>query len=717
MSAFITQAEVRDEQDVIHVRQRAHLIAQLLGYDRNDQTRIATAVAEIARNACQYAGGGEVQFDLEGETPPQVLAVTVRDAGPGIEDVEGLLREGHPPPEGTGLGIAGVRRLMDHFRLESRPGSGTTVFLGRTLPAGAPPVTAQTLERIRETLLRARPVSPLEEVRLQNRELLRTLEELRRRQQELIRANRELEDTNRGMLALYAELDEKAVQLARANELRAHFLSNMSHEFRTPLNSILALSQLLLDRIDGDLTAEQEKQVSFIRRAAQDLSALVDDLLDLARLEAGKTPVRAREFTAEEIFSGLRGMLKPLLAKPAVNLVFEDPCGIPPLYTDDSKVSQILRNFLSNALKFTDQGEVRVSARLQQDGKSVVFSVADTGIGIAPEDQKRIFDEYVQIEQTQPSKSGGIGLGLAIARKLAELLGGTVGLESRPGAGSTFFASIPLRYEEPRPAAPESAVDSVRHQVLVVEDDPATQLLYEKYLKGAGFHTLPALSIKAARGMLKSVKPLAVVLDILMPGEDAWQFLAEFKAAEATRAVPVIIASVLPERDAGMALGAEDYCVKPVERAWLLEKLRAVSRRVPVEKILVVDDDEAARYILKGHLADTKFTIIEAADGPEALRLAEAERPELIVLDLVMPGMSGFEVLRRLRENPATSAIPVIVHTAKTLDEKERAALNQQALAVLSKGASSREATLKTVAETLRKAAELQAVRERELHG
>lgn len=717
MSAFITQAEVRDEQDVIHVRQRARLIAELLGYDRNDQTRIATAVAEIARNACQYAGGGEVQFDLEGETPPQVFAVTVRDAGPGIEDAEGVMREGHPPPDGMRLGIAGARRLMDHFRLESRPGSGTTVFLGRTLPAGAPPVTAQALERIRETLLRARLVSPLEEVRLQNRDLLRTLEELRRRQEELIRANRELEDTNRGMLALYAELDEKAVQLAQANKLRAHFLSNMSHEFRTPLNSILALSHLLLDRIDGDLTAEQEKQVSFIRRAAQDLSALVDDLLDLARLEAGKTTVRAREFTVEEIFSGLRGMLKPLLAKPAVNLVFEDPCGIPSLYTDDSKVSQILRNLLTNALKFTDQGEVRVSARLQQDGKSVVFSVADTGIGIAPEDQKRIFDEYVQIEEAQRSKSGGIGLGLAIARKLAELLGGGLGLESRPGAGSTFFASIPLRYEESRPAAPESAVDFVRHQVLVIEDDPATQLLYEKYLKGSGFHTLPALSIKAARGMLKSVKPLAVVLDILMPGEDAWQFLAEFKAAEATRAVPVIIASVLHERDAGMAVGAEDYCVKPVERAWLLEKLRAVSRRVPVEKILVVDDDEAARYILKGHLADTKFTVIEAADGPEALRLAEAERPELIVLDLVMPGMNGFEVLCRLRENPVTSAIPVIVHTAKTLDEKERTALNQQALAVLSKGASSREATLKTVAETLRKAAELQAVREREQHG
>lgn len=717
MSTFITQAEVRDEQDVIHVRQRTRLVAELLGYDRTDQTRMSTAVAEIARNACQYAGGGEVQFYLAGEAPAQAFEVTVRDAGPGIADVDAVLREEHGPKGGAHLGIAGARRLVDRFRIESAPGAGTKVVLGRNLPAGLSPVTPQAVARIRETLLRARPASPLEEARQQNRELLRALEELRRRQEELLRANRELEDTNRGMLALYAELDEKAAQLARANELRTQFLSNMSHEFRTPLNSVLALSQLLLDRIDGELTAEQEKQVTFIRRAAQDLSALVNDLLDLARLEAGKAAVRPRASSVEEIFSGLRGMMKPLLVNPAVSLIFEEPCGIPPLHTDDLKVAQILRNFITNALKFTERGEVRVSARLEPDGRSVTFAVADTGIGIAPEDQKCIFDEFVQVKAAQKGSPGGIGLGLPISRKLAELLRGKVGLESKVGRGSTFFVTIPIRHEEAAAEATAALVDFTRHQVLVVEDDPAAQLLYEKFLRGSGFQVLPAATVAAARGMLRSIRPLAVILDLLMPGEDPWKFLADLKASPETRDIPVLIVSVLQDRDAGLALGAEDYCVKPVERAWLLEKLRAVSRRTPVQKVLVVDDDPAARYLVRAHLADTRFEIVEAADGPEALRRAEAERPDMIILDLVMPAMDGFEVLRRLRENPATAEIPVIVSTARTLDDRERETLNRQALAILAKGASSREATLRAVADALRKAADLRAAEERSHYG
>ncbi|HET8645061.1 MAG TPA: ATP-binding protein, partial [Vicinamibacteria bacterium] len=300
--------------------------------------------------------------------------------------------------------------------------------------------------------------SPVAEVQKQNLELLRLLEELRGRQEDLSRVNRELEETNRGVLALYAELDERAEHLRRADEMKTRFLSNMSHEFRTPLNSIAAISRLLQQRTDGDLTPEQEKQVGFVVKAAQDLTELVDDLLDLAKVEAGKIVVRPVEFELGRLFGALRGMLRPLLVGESVRLVFEEPEGVPPLYGDEGKVSQILRNFLSNALKFTERGEIRVSATLGETGEQVAISVADTGIGIAPADQARIFEEFAQVEHSVQRRVKGTGLGLALSRRLAEVLGGGITLESTPGHGSTFTLRLPLAYA-PRPAPPQDLVE------------------------------------------------------------------------------------------------------------------------------------------------------------------------------------------------------------------------------------------------------------------
>jgi signal transduction histidine kinase len=281
----------------------------------------------------------------------------------------------------------------------------------------------------------------------QNRELITILEQLGASQDDLIRLNRELEDTNRGVVALYAELDDKADHLRRADEMKSRFLSNMSHEFRTPLNSILALTRLLLDHTDGELSGEQERQVFFIRKSAESLYELVNDLLDLAKVQAGKTTVHRAEFDVKNLFGALRGMLRPLLLNASVNLVFDPPEDIPPVVSDEGKVSQILRNFVSNALKFTERGEVRVDAR--RDGGHLIFSVADTGIGIDAADVDRIFQEFTQLESPIQRKVKGTGLGLPLSRKLAELLGGSVSVESSAGIGSTFFLTIPLRDAAP----------------------------------------------------------------------------------------------------------------------------------------------------------------------------------------------------------------------------------------------------------------------------
>ncbi len=707
MNKPLLTLEIRLEHDVVLARQRARRLAGLLGFETQDQTRIATAVSEVARNAFQYAGGGKVEFGVDVQAPPAFL-VRISDRGPGIKDLQAVLDGNYTSPTGMGVGLAGARRLMDRFAVEAIPGTGTTVLLGKDLPRGAPPPTPGTLGRVAEELGRHTHHDPFAEVRQQNQELMQALEELNRRQEQLTQVNRELEDTNRGVVALYAELDEKADYLRRASEMKSRFLSNMSHEFRTPLNSILSLAGILLARMDGELTAEQEKQVAFIRKAAEDLSELVNDLLDLAKVEAGKVAIRPQEFDAATTFGALRGMLRPLLAhNSSVALVFEEPAGLPPLYTDESKVSQILRNFISNALKFTEQGEVRVSAVQGVDG-TVVFAVADTGIGIAPADQEAIFQEFTQLDNPRQKRVKGTGLGLPLSRKLAELLGGTVTVQSAPGVGSTFRLIVPSVYRGPDEASvvPEVApeVDPTRTPILVVEDNRETLFIYEKYLKGTGFQVIPARTVRAARRLLKEAAPVAVVVDILLEGESTWELIAELKRQAHTRHLPVWVVTMVDNRHKALALGADDFCTKPVDRSWLLERLHALAGAGKREKVLVIDDDEVSRYLLRGLLSDTRFEVIEAVGGEQGLQLATRERPRVVFLDLDMPGPSGFEVLRALRADPATRDVAVIIHTSQVLEDAERERLAPEVAAILSKEAPSREAALARLREALGRA-------------
>ncbi|MFL6718589.1 MAG: ATP-binding protein, partial [Burkholderiaceae bacterium] len=397
MSNRILTVGIDAELDVVACRQRARQIAALCGFGLQDQARIATAVSEIARNVYNYAMPGRAEFLIEGETAPQVLIVRIGDRGPGIADLDAILAGQYTSPTGMGMGLLGAQRLMDRFTVDTGPG-GTLVELKKLFPAQARLLTPALIGEIGARLAALPAEATLTEVQQQNRELLSTLAELKARQEELLQLTRELEDTNRGVVALYAELDEKAGHLRRADEMKSRFLSNMSHEFRTPLSSIRALSKLLLDRVDGELTAEQEKQVAFILRGAEDLSELVNDLLDLAKIEAGKIDIRPGKFAVAELFSALRGMLRPLLVTESVRLEFDEPVGVPALYTDEAKLSQILRNFISNALKFTDAGEVRISATAVPSEQSVRLSVRDTGVGIPEESQQLVFEEFTQVE-------------------------------------------------------------------------------------------------------------------------------------------------------------------------------------------------------------------------------------------------------------------------------------------------------------------------------
>jgi signal transduction histidine kinase len=365
-----------------------------------------------------------------------------------------------------------------------------------------------------DTLTQQRPHDPLTEVQQQNQELLHTLEALRARQDDLLRLNRALEDTNRGVVALYAELDEQAEHLRRADELKSRFLSNMSHEFRIPVNSILSLTRLLLDHTDGSLTDEQTKQVSYIRTAAEALSELINDLLDLAKIEAGKVTIRSAPFAVSDLFSVLRGMLRPLLVTDSVTLVFDEPEDLPILNSDEGKVSQILRNFLSNALKFTEWGEIRVSAILTPTGDAVVFAVADTGLGIAPKDQEIIFEEFTLVANPLQQRVKGTGLGLPLCKKLAELLGGSVAVCSPPRCRLDLLRHHP------------SAVSGGQHRVCCCT------------------------------------------------GRDTWTFLAALKSQDSMKDIPVLMVTTVADQRKGWALGANAYAIKPITREWLLGALQ-----------------------------------------------------------------------------------------------------------------------------------------------
>ncbi len=270
--------------------------------------------------------------------------------------------------------------------------------------------------------------------------------QLNAREADIVALRQELEETNKGVVALYAELDDKAAQLRAANDLKSRFLSYMSHEFRTPLTSMTSISNILLQRLDGPLTDEQQKQVEFIRGSTRELTEMVNDLLDLAKVEAGRITISPEWFEMVDLFAALRGMFKPIAASTSVSLVFEEPEGEVKLFTDDKKLSQILRNFISNALKFTPEGEVRVSARVLDDGY-VEFAVADTGIGIAAEHIPHLFTDFMQLDVRLQKRLRGSGLGLSLARKFALLLGGRVGVESELGKGSRFWVTLPMRFD------------------------------------------------------------------------------------------------------------------------------------------------------------------------------------------------------------------------------------------------------------------------------
>ena len=539
----LMKVEVKYEHDVVLARQRARQIAERLGFDHQHQVRIATAVSELARNMYQYAGSGRIEYLLTGGRP-QMFEIRLTDQGPGIADLQTVLSGTYVSKTGMGVGLVGAQRLMDHCQIDSSP-NGTSIVLQKALSAHLSPIGKRQAGELLQQLIAQEPNNPFNEIQQQNQELLTALTELQEQREHLAQLNQELEETNRGVVALYAELDQRADYLRRASDLKTQFLSNMTHEFRTPLNSITSISQMLLDQLDGPLGEEQEKQVTYIRRAAKDLSVLVNDLLDLAKVEAGKVSVYPTQFDVEGMFGTLRGILKPLLAgSDAVKLIFEPADKMPLLETDEGKLSQILRNFIANGLKYTQAGEVRISAHVQGE-ENICFTVSDTGIGVAAENISRIFDEFVQVEGAHQTFSAGTGLGLSLSKRLAELLGGTVELVSVMGQGSQFSVTLPMHYQgalevELAPATSESKSSTDTVSVLIIDDEETDRYVLRRMLP-AGSHVVEATRGVQGIELAQRLRPDIIFVDLNMPEMSGFEVLSHLKTHVKTRSIPVVI--------------------------------------------------------------------------------------------------------------------------------------------------------------------------------
>lgn len=533
----LLSVDLSKETGVLQARQRAKQIASLMLFDVQEQTRIATAVSEIARNAYEYTRSGRAEFYLVHESR-YGLRVVVSDTGKGIPQLENILQGIYTSTSGLGLGLMGARRLMGDFEIKSSP-DGTRITMAKWLPRH---VTPPQPEEIVRTLATAAPPSPQDTLLQQNQEMLHLLEELRQRENELTQLNQELKETNRGVLVLYAELEDRAQALQHASEMKSRFVSGITHELRTPLNSIVSLTGLLMHRIDGELTPEQEKQVLFIQRSAQNLTEMVNDLLDLSKIEAGKVSVRESDFTVKDVFDALRGMFRPLATNDHVALIFNE-AGFDQvkLHTDEGKVAQILRNFVANALKFTEVGSVTISASLPGDG-GIRFSVRDTGVGIGSEHKDLVWQEWGQIESDQRPSKKGSGLGLPLARQLASLLGGSTSLDSALGQGSTFCLDLPAAaVVSPAPMFSPSSADSAdRAAILIVDDDEVSRYLLRRHLVTlTSARLIEATNTAEARQALLQELPAMIFLDIVMPGQNGIEFAEELRASEPTKAVPI----------------------------------------------------------------------------------------------------------------------------------------------------------------------------------
>jgi signal transduction histidine kinase/DNA-binding response OmpR family regulator len=526
-------------------------------------------------------------------------------------------------------------------------------------------------------------------------------------EQQVAERTRELSQTLDHLAHATREAQDARAAAEEADRAKSQFLANMSHELRTPLNAIIGYSEMLQEEAEDLGQEDFIPDLRKINAAGKHLLALLNDILDLSKIEAGKMDLYLETFDLATVLRDVETTIQPLVEKNANALVVHCPDHLGAMRADLTKVRQNLFNLLSNACKFTQRGTISLDVtREAVDGQDwVAFRVSDTGIGMTPEQTAKLFQPFTQADVSTARQYGGTGLGLAITKHFCQMMGGDIAVASEVGKGSTFTITLPAQVSDHKPqpassAEPKSeALPPGARAVLVIDDDPAVRELLQRFLSKEGVRVVSAAGGEEGLRLARELRPAAITLDVMMPGMDGWAVLTALKADADLADTPVIVLTIVDDKNMGYALGAADYLTKPVDRDRLVAILQKYRGEDPSRPVLVVEDDATTREMLRRMLEKEGWAVTEAKNGRFALECVAEQRPALILLDLMMPEMDGFQFTEALRKLEAWRSIPIVVVTAKDLTAEDRVRLNGCVEQILQKGAYGREALLAEVRE------------------
>ena len=665
---------IRGESSVYHAREKIRGLSEALGFEPIVVTRLTTAVSEAARQLRGSGGESRIGVSLAMEAPPGCLVLDFESRGsmPPLSDLAGFFDSMIRRQPTNGFACMRASKRLSHTGLRA-----SEAFVEQQ---------------------RAR-------VQALSREEL--MAEVQEKNRELERHSAELEET---VAQRTRQLKAAMEEAEGANRAKSGFLANMSHELRTPMNAIIGYSEMLMEDAEDEGNDEAAQDLKKIHSAGKHLLALINDVLDLSKIEAGRMDLYVEEFEIPAMVGEVVSTIDALVKKNDNALEVEVDPSLGTMRADVTKVRQALFNLLSNAAKFTHQGEIGLSVTAQPYGGAdgVRMAVSDSGIGIPADKIEHVFEEFSQADQTTTRHYGGTGLGLPISRRFCRMMKGDITVESTPGEGSTFTIHLPLDVEgagkaaaaEEAPAAvvPEPGAERV---VLVVDDDAHALDLLGRTLQGAGLRVVTAASGREALHLARTLHPAAITLDVMMPGMDGWEVLRELKEEPGTRDIPVLMVSMTDDRQLGYALGATDFLTKPVDRSQLVQLLERYAVEGAEKHALVVDDKAENREVLRRALENEGWQVSEAENGRVALDKLTESAPSLILLDLMMPVMDGFEFVIEMRKRDASRSIPILVVTAKDVTDEDRQRLNGDVAGLIERAGLSRDDVLALLREQI----------------